>query len=33
MVEHVHPYVDDEHEITCPYCGSPLMHGVRKLEM
>ena len=24
MVEHVHPYVDDEHEITCPYCGSPL---------
>lgn len=24
MVEHVHPYVDDEHDITCPYCGSPL---------
>lgn len=24
MTEHVHPYVDNEHEIPCPYCGSPL---------
>jgi len=24
MTEHVHPYIDDEHDITCPYCGSPL---------
>lgn len=32
MVEHIHPYVDSEHEIPCPYCGSPLYNWREETE-